>query len=66
MSDDNMNVTDITSAIKGITFPCSKEDLVNQAEENNAPQDVINLINNLDQESYESLTEVTQSFSKES
>lgn len=47
MSDNHVIVTNLTSSIKGITFPCSKEDLVNKAKENNASQDVLDLMEDL-------------------
>jgi hypothetical protein len=65
MSNNSISAADLTSALKGINFPCSKEDLINKAKENSASQEVLESLENLQSDSYENITAVTQSFGEE-
>jgi len=54
--------TEIEKALKGINFPASKQDLVQQAKQNNASQNVIQTIQNLPQDRFNSPTDVQKAF----
>ena len=54
--------TEIEKALKGINFPASKQDLVQKAKQNNASQDVIQTIQNLPQDRFNSPTDVQKAF----
>ena len=54
--------TEIEKALKGINFPASKQDLVQQAKQNNASQDVIQTIQKLPQDRFNSPTDVQKAW----
>lgn len=49
---------EITQAIKGIDFPASREEIVTQARQNKAPQNIIGRLNKLPDEEFTSLARV--------
>jgi len=46
--------------LKGIKFPAGKEDLINKANENNAPSDVMSVIERLPDNDYNSVTDIAK------
>ena len=54
--------TEIQQALKGMDYPASKQDLVQQAKNNNASQDIIQTIQNLPQNQFNSPTDVQKAF----
>jgi hypothetical protein len=46
--------------LKGIHYPASKEDLVNQAKQNSAPSDVMHVLNRFADKDYVSTIEVAK------
>jgi hypothetical protein len=48
--------------LKGIDFPASKEDLLKRARENDAPSEVIDMINGLIEDRFNSLIDVSKAF----
>lgn len=44
--------------LKGISFPCSKDDLINHATSNNAPDDVLDVLNSISDTTYNSMADV--------
>ncbi len=54
--------TEIEKALKGINFPASKQDLVQQAKQNNASQNVIQTIQNLPMDRFNSPVDVQKAF----
>lgn len=46
--------------IKGIEFPATKEDIISQAENNNAPADVLDILNQIEDKEYGSPVEIAQ------
>lgn len=46
--------------LKGIKYPASKRDLINHLRQNRAPQDIIDMVNDIDEEHFNSPTDVTQ------
>lgn len=56
---------EIEKSLKGINFPASKQDLVQQAKQNNASQDVIQTIQKLPQDQFNSPTDVQKAWGQE-
>ena len=54
----------IEKSIKGIKFPASKQDLIQQAELNNADSDVLNILNNVKDKRYNSPIEISIAIGK--
>jgi hypothetical protein len=54
---------DVTKALKGIDFPASKQDLVQQARQLHAEQKVIEEIQRLDDREFQSMADLTKAFS---
>ncbi len=48
--------------LKGTSYPASKEDLVRKARANAAPDDVLRMIQQLPQHTYDNPTEVMRAF----
>ena len=59
------SVANITHHLKGIDFPCNRQDLINQAKKNGAGQDVISALQGLADRQYSSMADVMQSYGKE-
>ncbi|HOI70763.1 MAG TPA: DUF2795 domain-containing protein [Methanobacterium sp.] len=53
---------DVEHAIKGISFPANRSDLVNQAENNNAKSDIIDIIKDLPRNNFKSPIDVSKAF----
>lgn len=50
----------IAHYLQGIDFPISKQDLISHAEDNNAPDEVIDLLENLPDQEYHSMSDLMQ------
>lgn len=48
----------IANFLEGIDFPANKDDLVNHAEDNNAPMDIIHVLEQLPDQNYFSMADV--------
>ena len=48
-----LDVTEVQKALKGVDYPASREDLVEHARGNHAPDEVISALENADQEEFE-------------
>ena len=59
-SSRKINPIEVERYLKGIHYPASKEDLVNQAESNEAPQEIIDFLNNFEDKEYGSTIDVTK------
>lgn len=59
------SITDLTHALKGTTFPADKASLKKHAEKNDAPKAVISAIDNLPEDEFGSITDVTRAYGKE-
>lgn len=46
--------------LKGIHFPANKSDLVEHAKNNDAPEDVINVLNKFDERDYQGVADVAK------
>ena len=56
---------DIERSLKGINFPASKRDLVQQAKSNNASREVVQAIQNLPENKFNSPTDVAKAWGQE-
>lgn len=56
------SAANVTHALKGIDFPCSKQDLVKHAQSNNADSIVIDELQNLPDEQYNNMADVMKGF----
>jgi len=56
---------DVEHAIKGIHFPATKNDLVDQAKDNKADNQVVKAIKDLPKKSFKSPIEVSKAFGRE-
>jgi len=48
----------IASFLEGISFPASKDELIDYAEDNNAPQDIIDVLEQLPDQEYTSMADI--------
>lgn len=57
--------TEVTGHLKGITFPATRDDLVEQARENGAEGEILAAVEGLPEGEYGSIAEVMKGFGKE-
>lgn len=50
----------IEKYLKGIDFPSDKENLVKQAKENKAPEDILHILNQFEDKEYESAIDISK------
>ena len=55
--------TELQKYLKGVDYPASKEDLVSAAEENDAPEEVIDALQDLDGDDFDGPTAVQEAAS---
>lgn len=55
----------VSKAIKGIDFPASKSDLIEHAKQNKADKEVMDLLQNLSEDRFESVKDVEKAYSEE-
>jgi len=51
-------VNEVKEAIKGAKFPASREDLMAKAKDNKAPQEAMDMLNDLPEQQYQSWDDV--------
>ena len=56
---------DIERSLKGMNYPASKRDLVQQAKSNNASREVVQAIQNLPENRFNSPTDVAKAWGQE-
>jgi hypothetical protein len=54
------SASDIVHYLKGVEFPCDKQDLIDFAEDSNAPDEVLFILQDLPDQDYSSMTEIMQ------
>ncbi len=54
----------ITQYLRGIDFPCNRNDLIKNAKQNGAGQPVIRLLQNMPERQYGSMADVTTSYNQ--
>lgn len=52
--------SNIANYLKGIDFPASKDDIVIYAEDNSAPQEVLDVLENLPDQEFNSIADLMQ------
>jgi len=57
--------SNIMAHLKGTDFPAKKQDLVKKAKENSAGQDILEIIANLPEETYNTAADVMKAFGEE-
>jgi|GEM_PF-632002 len=57
--------TEIEKSLKGINFPANKQELLQQAKKNKASQNVVNAIEKLPEEKFNSPTDVAKAWGEE-
>jgi hypothetical protein len=61
MADDNKtNPIEIQKHLKGMDYPADKQDLVEHAREQGAPEDILSTLEALPEQQYETPTDVTK------
>lgn len=48
----------IVSFLEGLDFPASKDEIINYAEDNNAPQEIIDVLEQLPDQDYTNMADV--------
>jgi hypothetical protein len=56
----NVGPVEIQSYLSGVDYPASKQSLVGHAQSQGAPQEVLDILQELDEKEYQSPAEVTQ------
>lgn len=56
--------TMVESFLKDVEYPCEKSDLLDLARDNDAPEEVINLIEQFEDRTYDSPTDVAKEIGK--
>jgi hypothetical protein len=57
-----VTAADVEHAIRGISFPADRNDLVNQAESNRADSDIIDILKDLPGNKFKSPIDVSKAF----
>lgn len=58
----NVSASELASYLKGISFPCGKQDIVDTARNNNAPDNVIEWLDRLPDKDYNNVTDIEREF----
>ncbi|HOS28952.1 MAG TPA: DUF2795 domain-containing protein [Desulfomonilia bacterium] len=56
------SAAELEKYLKGVDYPASKSDLVSKAKANGAPSEVIDMINSLSQDQFNSPIDVSKAF----
>jgi hypothetical protein len=57
---DKVNPVEVQKFISGVDYPCSKQDLIDIARQNGADDDVIQTLQSLDMQHFDSPNDVSQ------
>jgi len=57
-----ISVTEVTKSLKGVTFPADKDELLDYARESGAEEDVIEFMQEMPEEEFESMADVMGAF----
>jgi len=58
--DSKSNLENFEKYLKGLAFPTEKKHLIEQAKKNGAPQTMLDALNKLKEQKYETQSEVTK------
>lgn len=59
-----LSPSNVVDFVKDIKFPCTKEDLITFAEDNDAPQSVLDKLHKLPDKKYNSIQDLTTTAAK--
>lgn len=65
MKKGKSNPIQVQKFLKGLDYPVSKQDIINQAKKNKADKEIMDLLNHLDDREYNSPVEVSKAISQE-
>ena len=57
---------DVITSLKGISYPATKKEMIQQAKENNADDDVVHAIENLPRENFRTTVDIATLFEDKS
>jgi len=57
-----VSVAEITKSLKGINFPVGKDDLIQHARDNGADEEIIEMIEEMPDDEYGSMSDVMSAF----
>ena len=60
MANIGTSAASVEKSLKGIDFPASKQDLINHAKKNNAPQEVLSILNDMPERQYQTAADVAK------
>ncbi len=60
----NVSPAQVEKSIKGTHFPAQKEDLIQQAKENNANQDVLNVLERMPDKQFNSPVDISKAMGR--
>lgn len=60
MQSPDVPIKEVTKALSGSDFPASKDEIVGVAQRNRAPREVLDLLQRIPDQRYDSITDVTQ------
>jgi hypothetical protein len=60
----NVSSAELAMYIEGVDFPASKQDIIDTAKSNSAPENVMSMMNRLPDRTYNRPTEIEQEFQK--
>lgn len=63
-SETSASPAAISRYLKGIDFPCGKDDLIEQAQNNDAPEDVLHVLEQFEDREYDSVADVAEEVGK--
>lgn len=61
--ENDTNPIDVQKHLKGIEFPASKDELIEQAQTNNAPEEVMDMLDGIEEKDYQNVAEVSEALS---
>jgi hypothetical protein len=62
MAMAQVSVAEITKSLKGINFPVGKDDLIQHARDNGADEEIIEMIEEMPDDEYGSMSDVMSAF----
>ncbi|BBL68380.1 DUF2795 domain-containing protein [Methanoculleus chikugoensis] len=63
-SFEELSASALQSHLKGMDYPAGKQDLIDHARKNNAPESVIEALGRFQDKSYQSATDVSREFGR--
>ncbi len=58
----SVSASELANYLKGISFPCSKQDILDTSRNNNAPDNIIDWLDRLPDKEYNNVTDVEREF----